>query len=55
MSEYWVIGEERVGGIAMLRKLASAKKKELAKEILDAIVAGEAYDKVYLVEVLEKV
>jgi len=48
---YWVLGEENVGGTPVLRKLATTDSPELAENIFDAIVAGDAYNKVFLVEV----
>ena len=54
MPEYWILGEENVAGISVLRKLATSKNKQLADEIFDAIEAGDAYNKIYLVQVVRE-
>jgi len=53
MPEYWILGEENVGGALAYRKLAASENEELARQIFDAIVAGDAYNRVVLVEVKE--
>lgn len=53
MPEYWILGEENVAGSFVYRKLAASENEELARQIFDAIVAGDAYNRVVLVEVKE--
>ena len=53
MPEYWILGEENVAGSFVYRKLAVSESEELARQIFDAIVAGDAYNRVVLVEVKE--
>ena len=53
MVEYLILGEENVGGLAVYRKLATTDRQELAEEIFRAILAGDAYNRVLLVEVKE--
>lgn len=56
-SQYWILGEENLHGTIVLRKLATFPKDsgiETAMKIFDAIATGEAFEKVYLVEVIEE-
>ena len=49
--EYWVLGEENVGGLSVYRKLAVSEDRDLAEKVFSALVAGDAYTKVLLVKV----
>ena len=51
--EYWVLGEENIGGLPVYRKLAVSEDENLARQIFSALVAGDAYARVILVEVKE--
>ena len=53
-TEYLILGEETIGGVQVYRRLATTYDMELAQNIFDAIVAGEAYQKVLLVQVIDK-
>lgn len=51
--EFWVLGEENLGGLPVYRKLAVSEDEGLARQVFNALVAGDAYAKVLLVEVKE--
>ena len=53
MPEYWIVVEENVGGALAYRKLVATDDEEYARRVFDAIVAGDAYNRVILVEVKE--
>jgi len=54
MTEFWVLAKENISGVPVLRKLAVATRKDLATDIYTAIRDSGTYEKVFLVEVIEK-
>ena len=51
---YLILGEENAGGFRGLRKLTSTDDLELAKGIFEALMAGETYEHIYLVKVIDE-